>query len=377
MLKKLNRYLTKFRAFLLIVALIAGMAGCNGGGGPVLPPSKNLEISTWYDLDDVRDNLEGNHTLMNDLNCTSPGYSELASSTANGGKGWQPIGFWDWQYGFYGPVFSGSFDGQGHEIRDLYINRPDEIYVGLFGIMDEEVVIKDIGVMNVTVTGDHYVGGLAGAGGTYINCYSTGSITGNDEVGGLVGHIAYKPMVNSYSMSSVTGGSSVGGLVGQNSGNISDSYSAGTVTGTNDVGGLAGFQYFGDVSNSYSMSSVTGSSSVGGLIGRNECLMPGEDSCNLNNCYSTGSVSGSSSVGGLVGENNYGTVTNSFWDIESSGQSTSAGGTGQNTTEMQDIATFSGVGWNITAVAMNETNPAYIWNIVSNVTYPFLSWQPV
>jgi hypothetical protein len=50
---------------------------------------------------------------------------------------------------------------------------------------------------------------------------------------------------------------------------------------------------------------------------------------------------------------------------------------GKNTTEMQDVITFSGAGWNITTVPLNETDPAYIWNIVNNVTYPFLSWQPV
>jgi hypothetical protein len=89
-----------------------------------------------------------------------------------------------------------------------------------------------------------------------------------------------------------------------------------------------------------------------------------------------GSDFGSGDVGGLVGEN-AGTVIGSFWDIETSGQSTSAGGTGMNTTQMQDIVTFSGVGWNIIAVALNETNSSYIWNIVNNVTYPFLSWQGV
>jgi hypothetical protein len=74
---------------------------------------------------------------------------------------------------------------------------------------------------------------------------------------------------------------------------------------------------------------------------------------------------------------NYGSVSNSFWDTETSGQATSDGGTGKTTAEMQDITTFSGTGWNITAVALNETNPAYIWNIVNNVTYPFLSSQPI
>jgi len=87
-------------------------------------------------------------------------------------------------------------------------------------------------------------------------------------------------------------------------------------------------------------------------------------------------VAGEGFVGGLVGLNEDSTVSDSFWDTETSGQATSAGGTGKNTTEMKDIATFSGAGWNITAVANPGTrNLSYIWNIVNGVTYPFLSWQ--
>jgi len=78
-----------------------------------------------------------------------------------------------------------------------------------------------------------------------------------------------------------------------------------------------------------------------------------------------------------VGSNS-GTVIHSFWDTESSGQATSDGGAGKTTAEMQDIATFSEVGWNIIAVANPGTrNPSRIWNIVDDETYPFLSWQPV
>jgi hypothetical protein len=74
--------------------------------------------------------------------------------------------------------------------------------------------------------------------------------------------------------------------------------------------------------------------------------------------------------------NDYGcSVSNSFWDTQASGQATSDGGTGKNTTEMKNIATFSVAGWSIIAVALNETDPAYIWNIVNNTTYPFLSWE--
>jgi hypothetical protein len=87
-------------------------------------------------------------------------------------------------------------------------------------------------------------------------------------------------------------------------------------------------------------------------------------------------VAGEGFVGGLVGLNEDSTVSDSFWDTETSGQATSAGGTGKNTTEMKDIATFSGAGWNITAVANPGTrNLSYIWNIVNGLTYPFLSWQ--
>jgi len=58
---KRDRLLAKISVFLIIAALIAGMVGCDGDG---YTPSQNLEIRTWYDLDDVRDNLSGNHTLM-------------------------------------------------------------------------------------------------------------------------------------------------------------------------------------------------------------------------------------------------------------------------------------------------------------------------
>jgi len=88
-------------------------------------------------------------------------------------------------------------------------------------------------------------------------------------------------------------------------------------------------------------------------------------------------VTGHEDVGGLVGRNYEGTVTNSFWDTETSGQSTSAGGTGKITAEMKSITTFTGATWHITAVAAGVTDPTYIWNIVDDETYPFLSWQSV
>ena len=308
------------------------MAGCD-----LFFPSQNLEIRTWHDLDDIRNNLSGHYILMNDLDSTTAGYDELASPTANEGEGWQPI------IGAGGdPPFTGTFDGQRYEIRDLFINLPGKGYVGLFSIVGEEGRIGNIGVVNVDVTSTAYIGGLVGVnGGTVSNSYSTGSLTGV---------------------------SLVGGLVGQNDGTVSNSYSACDVTSDSGTGGLTGAN-IGTVSNCYATGNVTGNSGAGGLMAAN--------SGTVSNSYSTGSVNGNEYLGGLVGYSDQGTVSGSFWDTETSGQSTSDGGTGKTTTEMKSIATFSNAGWNIIAVANPGTrNLAYIWNIVSGVTYPFLSWQP-
>ena len=183
----IRHYVARVSIFLITIALIAGMAGCGD-----TTSSQNLEIRTWYDLDAVRSNLSGNHILMNDLDSTTAGYTELASPTANQGKGWQPIGS---EYSF----FAGSFDGQGYEIRDLFINRPDETSVGLFSTVDEEGVIENIGVVNANVTGYDFVGGLAGFNdGTLSNSYSTGSVSGNMDVGGLVGFNDWGTVSNSF-----------------------------------------------------------------------------------------------------------------------------------------------------------------------------------
>ena len=226
----------------------------------------------------------------------------------------------------------------------MFIDRPDEDYVGLFGEVGQEGVTKNTGVVNITVIGNDYVGGLVGhTEGSVSNSYSDGNVTGEEHVGSLVGH---------------------------NGGMVSNSYSSGSVTGNSSVGGLVGdnWHYKGSVSNSYSTGNVIGGRRVGGLVGLN-------DYGSVTHSYSTGRVNGESDVGGLVGYNN-GTVSNCLWDIQTSGQVSSDGGTGKTTAQTKSIATFSGAAWNIIAVASaGMRNPAYIWNIVDGVTYPFLSWQ--
>jgi len=120
---------------------------------------------------------------MNDLDSTTAGYEELANPTANEGKGWHPI-VGDRRY------FTGTFNGQGYEIRDLYINLLGIGFVGLFSIVDEGGRVENIGIVNANVTSTAYIGGLVGFNeeGTVSNSYSTGGVSGNSSVGGLMGH---------------------------------------------------------------------------------------------------------------------------------------------------------------------------------------------
>jgi len=212
----------------------------------------------------------------------------VASSTSswNSGAGWTPIGNGT-------TSFTGSYDGQGHTIDGLFINRPSTGYIGLFGSTSSST-IQNLGVTGVNITGQFNVGGLVGFtnGGTVSSCYSTGSVIGTSN--------------------------NVGGLVGNNRGTFN---------------------------NCYSTSSVSGAISDGGLVGTNS-----SSGANVSNCYSTGSVSGSSSVGGLVGLTISGTTSNSFWDTQTSGRATSSGGTGKTTLEMKTQSTFTDAGWNFSTI---------------------------
>ena len=323
---KRDRLPAKAGVFLIMAALIAGMVGCDRRPPcPTPAPSQNLEIRTWYDLDAIRNNLEGNHILMNDLDSATHGYEELASPTANEGKGWDPVGTFIPMCPYGG--FTGTLDGHGYEIRDLHINRPDEYLVGLFGCVDGGM-IKDTAVVNFTLIGKSSVGGLVGRNmGTVSNCSVIGNVSGNFSVGGLVGY-NQGPVSNCFAtgnviaggvvgnVSAVAGGFGVGGLIGvSEETTVSSCYFTGNVTSylscvawefLAGVGGLVGVSY-ATVSHCYADANVTGKVGVGGLVGRNGAL---------SDSYFIGSVTGGSAIGGLVGGNDGGAVTNSHYNYD-------------------------------------------------------------
>ncbi len=274
---------------------------------------------------------------------------------------------------FQGSAFTGTFDGNDHKISRFAINaESDNSFLGLFGFIDSGGVIENLRLENldVSVTGydyySEYVGGLVGYNfaGNIINCYAAGAVHGYcSYVGGLAGANAGS-IRQCYSTGAVSGsGSDVGGLVGGNVGSISQCYSTSAVGGSSIsycVGGLAGFTGPGgiisSIINCYATGSVSGGNGVGGLAGWNL------DS--IINCYSTGSVSGNSGLGGLAGDlyGGGGGVVSSFWDTQTSGQTTSAGGTGKTTAEMKTLLTFTSAGWNFVDV----------WGIGNGQTYPYL-----
>ena len=285
--------------------------------------------------------------------------------------------------------FTGVFDGNDNVISGRR----------LFGRIGSSGQVRDLGIENINVTGEDYVGGFIGTnGGTLIRCHTNNSVSGNFGVGGLVGDNE-GTLIGCYTTGSISGMDYVGGLVGENNGTITGCYATGSVTGVGMViGGLVGVNG-GTVTACYATGSVTGHVLVGGLVGETaggsssivtDCYATGSVNGNDNvgglvgmyykgtvsRCYATGPVSGENDVGGLGGYNAYGTVTDDcFWDIETTGQTTSVGGTGKSTVEMKTLSTFTSAGWDFVNETANGTDD--IWTIDEHVDYPKLVWSLV
>jgi hypothetical protein len=318
--------------------------------------------------------------------------------------------------------FTGVFDGNNHTLSNFSYTPTTTGGCGLISNVDGGVV-KNLGLINPTVDGGarwaylgslagsieggatisncyveggsvsgwSYIGGLVGGidstGGTISNCYATCNVTCYYIcAGGLLGTIEAGTVTNCYATGTVTVTSHdllsgvAGGLVGGNSGGmIENSYATGNVIEEGDdstgrSGGLLGSNYdyygVGIVNNCYATGNVSGTTAVGGLVGGNFSV--------ITNSYSTGSVSGTSDVGGLVGDDTVGgdtgTTTASFWDKQTSGKTTSAGGTGKTTAEMMTESTFTSAGWDFTNESANGTED--IWRLCVDLTsYPLLAWQ--
>lgn len=270
-----------------------------------------IEIDSLEDLNEMRNDLAGTSLYGVSTGCDTPcfGYELVADLDFdtnqdgaiteeddywNGGLGWQPVGSFDDE------PFKAYFDGNFHSIRNLYINRPTEDYVGLFG--------------TVTVHPDHDTG--------VHRLRVKGPLThvrGNNYVGIIAGYIKGSPSpAMSYVSSAgiIEGDSAVGGLVGEANGGIWRTFSHATVNASWGAGGLAG-ELYGSLAESYVHGSITASGCAAGLAGSGD----GQ----ITNSYATGSVQASMDPAPLATCGSF-TVANSYWAVDTTGHALSTVG---------------------------------------------------
>lgn len=382
-------------------------------GGSSSPECISVEVSYMqtnviYSLEDLQWLSENTDAWDQDwmLGADIDAYESI---NWNDGLGFSPIGDSP-DYGTRQQIaFTGSFDGQGYTISNIHVNRPEEHYVGFFGLVTD-CSIQNLNMTDLNVNGKKYVGGLVGYAQydvTIENCHVDVAVSAEDErVGGLVGqtyqdininlcsstgtvyvsvffggglvgdNYCYSYITNCHSNCDVSGGEYLGGLVGTNRwfATIDLCYANGKVTSDSDiVGGLVGFNDDGVITNCYSTSYVSGASVVGGLLGQNS--MSDNTSSGIYQTYASGSLNGTSLVGGLVGLS-YAFVENGYFDVETCGTETGIGNsdagaiaTGLNTIDFADENNFENWDFeNIWTILINcdicpEVRPHFNWQI--------------
>ncbi|NLH18272.1 MAG: hypothetical protein GX455_16990 [Phycisphaerae bacterium] len=340
----------------------------SGGDGSAANPYKISAVADWELLTNTPADWSKNFILVNDIDLGGDSLPLVGTGTT---------------------PFTGTFEGNNY----VFSNKSS----GLFGILGSGGMIRNLGMENIQVVGGGPMAGtLCGIneGGTIRGCFVTGS-SGRVSVfgaggytGGLCGHNRGS-ISECYTTIPVSGTGELygfGGLCGKNEGTISRCYATGNISGFLYLGGLCGINE-GTLQASYATGQVSSPWGwyIGGLCGQNlgqiqDCRATGgvegyedvgglcgwNDGGTIHNGYAIGTVAGYSNLGGLCGKKNGGTIGDSFWDMKTSGRTTSSGGDGKTTVEMKTRATFADAGWDFTT----------IWRICDGTNYPRLQWEP-
>ncbi len=250
-----------------------------------------------------------------DFDTNGNGRADAGDAYWNGGDGWDPIGDGTTPYN------SNFFEGNGHSISNLYIDRAGESDVGLFGATSQFVVISNLGLLNVNI---------------------------------------------------VNAGAEVGALVGTSHGNVVTSYVTGSVKGTREVGAVIGWNH-GQVSDIYAVGSVSGAGvNVGGLIGRidggSSHLRRGYASVKITNSHGSASEAG---VVGWVG-NNTPTVEHSYYDTDVVQNSDVTAGTRGDMTDVSNVVGKTGAELRSGAGGIYSNWSAATWDFGSELQFPAL-----
>ncbi|VBB47498.1 putative Filamentous hemagglutinin family N-terminal domain containing protein [uncultured Desulfatiglans sp.] len=292
------------------------------------------------DFQGMLGDLTGRYALGADIDASATGQW-------NNGEGFEPIGGNDPDFPLDVPAFTGWFAGLGHVVKNLSICRETNA-IGLFGMVGYGM-IRDIGLVDASISGRFYSGGLAGRINSTVvkHCFVTGNVTVLGDTafgGGLFGAAGASVISNSF-----------------NSAKVKDNYHA------ENMGGIAGVVMSCSFMHCYNAGTVDGRDLVGGLVGCvGNCVSNG---LRLSDCYNSGKIIAPSRSGGLVGGFSCGSSVSSvrsYWDIESSGQETSCGGIGLSTARMKEAATFAG--WDIDGEGYTDK----LWRIYEGCTYPLL-----
>lgn len=298
-------------------------------------------VASLADLDAVRNDLAGDYVQTADIDASPTGTD--GSAYWNSGAGWEPIG------SILTGNFTGTYDGGGYTISDLYIDRTTT-RVGLFGLINGGTV-SNVLLVDCDITSTHNeCGGIVGyLTGTVQGCSVSGSISGSSYVGGIAGRIpAASSIVECRCTAAVSGsGNYIGGIAGYLQGsssgatiNVIDSFATGAVSANSYAGGLVGYQY---------------------------------RYANITDCYATGVPTATSYAGGLTGRTGASnTTTASYWDTQTSGTESSGSGTGKTTAQMKALATFSD-DWSIARVG-DWVAETWIIGDSDGDMYPQLAW---
>ncbi|MFW6007809.1 MAG: InlB B-repeat-containing protein, partial [archaeon] len=343
----------------------------------------HYEIENLQELNWIRNDLDNDYILTDNINAEN-------TIEWNNENGWKPIEN-------NSNYFIGEFNGDNYIIKNLHINRENN-NIGLFS--QNNGILKNIGLDNITVIGENNIGGLVGQNNniikrTFIN---SENIKGYEYIGGLVGK-NNESIISSYSNNNyIKGVLSVGGLVGINfEGKIKKSYSINKkIIGENYIGGFAGYNSNTDstkgiINNCYSINeNIIGNEWIGGLVGINYYNTVDSDIPIIKNSYAKGNIKGSIR-GGLIG-GNYGSVYDSFslknndYNIINEEQGSQNGRVMKVSEEnLKNIKLYTDNNfktdnlensWDITMVnSPHNRNNDNVWNIVDNGTLPFFSYQ--
>ena len=338
--------------------------------------NKNL---SWSVSDETIISVDGQGTVTG----LSGGTATVTVTTEDGGFSdsaeitvyYVPANIWT-AIGTMNNEFCGVFNGDGYTVRGIYINT-QESYQGLFGNSYSGSIIANLGVAESYIYGGLYVGGVVGYSykrSTVTNCYNTGSVIGEERVGGVIGYATTTNVTNCYNTGSVNGEKYVGGVVGYSrsayngSTTVANCYNTGSITGSNYVGGVVGYNIGdsnGTVTDCCNAGSITGEEDVGGVVGSSNCTVTncyntgevtgigygrvggvvGSDSGTVTDCYNTGSVTGEIHVGGVVGDGSNSDITDCYNEGRITGKKEDVGGVvgyGRTITNCYNIGIVNG-----------------------------------